>query len=74
MLGVAQKWQETLSELTSREGSMEGVYDAHASISLAVTQVFRVDGVGPQRFGSRQNSRVPIGDRESLGLLDRDPH
>jgi len=53
---------------------MEGVYYSHASILLPVTQIFRVDRVGSERFGSRQNSRVRIGDRESLGLLDRDPH
>ena len=54
--------------------SMEGVYDSHASISLPVTQIFRVDRVGSERFGSRENGRVPIGNRESLGLLDRNPH
>ena len=53
---------------------MEGVYDSHTSISLPVTQIFGVDRVSSKRFGSRQNSGVPIGDRESLGLLDRDPH
>jgi len=54
--------------------SSEGVYDSHASIQLPVTQVLRVHGVRSQSFGSRQNRRVPIGNLESLGLLNRDPH
>ncbi|SPE28590.1 hypothetical protein SBA6_1100036 [Candidatus Sulfopaludibacter sp. SbA6] len=54
--------------------SIEGVYDSHASISLPITQVLGVDGVGAKRLGGDQDGRVPIGNCESLGLLDRDPH
>jgi len=57
-----------------REPLNEGVYNSHTSVSLPMTQVFGIDRVRSERFGSRQNSRVPIGDRESLGLLDRNPH
>jgi hypothetical protein len=53
---------------------MEGGCDTHASISLPVIQILRVDRFGSQRLGKRQKSRVAIGDGESLGLLDRDPH
>jgi hypothetical protein len=57
-----------------REPSSEGVYDSHASILLPVTQVFGVDGVGSKRLGGGEDGCVPIGNCESLGLLDRDSH
>jgi len=54
------------------EASRKGVDDSHESISLPVVLVFGVDRVGSERFSGREDGCVPIGDLESLGLLDGD--
>jgi len=52
----------------------ERVHHSHPSILLTVVEILGVDRVSAQSLGRRENGRVPVGNRESFGLLDGDTH